>query len=102
MKLRAGLTFELPVAFTEYTLTFAAKPIKVEGEEVLGYCHYAPRVIKVRYDSGNVELVRATAWHEFFHAVFRELGRGDLANNEMLVDGLALAVMRVRLKVPEL
>lgn len=102
MKLRAGQTFALPVVFADYTVSLTAKYPKVNGKDVLGYCHYEPRIIKVRYHASNVELVRATLWHEFFHAAFRELGRGELAGDESLVDGLANAVMRARLEVPSL
>jgi hypothetical protein len=102
MKLAAGQQFDLPVVFTSYSVTLSAKYPKVDGRDVLGYCHYEPRVIKVRYHSSNVELVRATLWHEFFHAAFRELGRGELATDESLVDGLANAVMRVRLDLPKI
>jgi hypothetical protein len=102
MKLASGKHYELPVVFATYSLTLTPNYPKVDGKDVLGYCHYEPRIIKVRYHSSNVELVRATVWHEFFHAAFRELGRGELASDEALVDGLANAVMRVRLTLPEL
>ncbi len=102
VKLKAGQTFNLPVVFANYSVTLTAKYPKVDGKDVLGFCHYGPRIIKVRYSASNVELVRATLYHEWFHAAFRELGRGDLANDESLVDGLANALMRVRLEVPEL
>lgn len=102
MKLRAGISFNLPVVFADYHVELTAKYPKVDGKDVLGYCHYEPRIIKVRWHESNVELCRATLYHEFFHAAFRELGRGDLSADESLVDGLANALMRVRLKVPEL
>lgn len=102
MKLRAGISFDLPVVFADYHVELMAKYPKVDGKEVLGYCHYEPRIIKVRYHASNPELVRATLFHEWFHAVFRELGRGELSSDETLVDGLANALMRLRLEVPEL
>ena len=102
MKLAAGKTFDLPVVFTDYHVTLCANYPKVDGKDVLGYCHYEPRIIKVRYHVSNTELSRATLWHEWFHAALRELGRGELASDEVLVDGLANAVMRVRLEVPSL
>jgi hypothetical protein len=102
MKLKAGIEFDLPVVFSDYRVSLLANYPKVDGKEVLGYCHYEPRLFKVRYHASNVELVRATLFHEWFHAAFRELGRGDLASDESLVDGLANALMRVRLEVPEL
>jgi hypothetical protein len=93
MKLASGKHYELPVVFATYSLTLTPNYPKVDGKDVLGYCHYEPRIIKVRYHSSNVELVRATVWHEFFH---------ELASDEALVDGLANAVMRVRLTLPDL
>ena len=100
MKPRAGLKFDVPVIFADYHVTLTAAYPKVDGKEVLGFCHYEPRNIQVRYHGSNVELVRATLWHEWFHAAFRELGRGELASDEALVDGLANAVLRVRLNIP--
>jgi hypothetical protein len=102
VKLKAGKSFELPVVFAQYSVTLTNVYPKVDGENVLGYCHYEPRIIKVRYSDSNAELSRATIWHEWFHAAFRELGRGELSVDEALVDGLANALMRVRLEIPEL
>jgi hypothetical protein len=102
VKLKAGQKFEMPVVFAQYSVTLCHKYPKVDGKEVLGYCHYEPRIIKVRYSTSNVELSKATLLHEWFHAAFRELGRGELAQDEVLVDGLANALMRLRMEVPEL
>lgn len=92
----------LPVVFCNYRVTFTPKYPKVDGIQVLGYCDYDARSIKVYYNKANIELVRATFWHEAFHAILRELGRGNLATDESLVDGLANAVMRIRLDHPKL
>jgi hypothetical protein len=94
--------FTIPVVFTDYTVTLSKKQPKVEKEPVLGYCYYNKRQIAVWDIPTNNELVRATLWHEWFHAALRELGRGELAQDESLVDGLANALMRVRLELPDL
>lgn len=92
--------FSLPVAHTAYEVTLSKKRPKVGKEEVQGYCHYEPRKIAA-FDHPTPEVTRACVWHEFFHAVLHELGT-DLSQNEALVEGLAIAVMRVRLEVPNL
>jgi hypothetical protein len=95
-------SIELPVVFADYTVKFTAKYPEVDGRTVNGYCDYTKREIAVYANPTNPELLRATLWHEFFHAAFRELGRSGLADDEALVDGLANALMRVRLAHPKL
>lgn len=92
--------FTIPVVFTDYEVTLSKKYPKADGKEVLGYCYYAKREIAVVDLPSNKELTRATVWHEAFHAILRELGRGELTADESLVDGLANAVMRIRLEQP--
>lgn len=94
--------FAIPVVFAEYDVRITPKHPKVDGREVLGYCEYEPRQIRVYCCPTNTELFRATLWHEWFHAAFRELGRAELTYDEALVDGLANALMRVRLEHPDL
>lgn len=91
--------FTLPVAYTQYDVKLTQRPPKVGKEPVQGYCNYGKREIAV-HDHGVREIVRATLWHEWAHATLRELGRGDLCHNETLVEGLAIAIMRVRLETP--
>lgn len=93
---------KVPVVFADYEVKLTNKYPKVGKEQVLGFCDYASRKIEVFDHPSNPELCRATFWHEWLHAAFRELGRGTLAQDEMLVDGLANALMRVRLKYPKL
>lgn len=92
--------FTLPVLYADYSVTLRRQHPKVENEKVLGFCYYAKRQIEVYDNPVNKELTRATLWHEWTHAVLRELGRSELMNDEALVDGIANALMRVRLKEP--
>src|SRR5690348_12942602 len=92
----------LPVVFADYEVKFTSKYPEVDDKKVNGYCDYSKRLIAVYANPYNPELLRATLWHEFFHAAFRELGRSGLADDESLVDGLANALMRVRLAHPKL
>ena len=91
--------FTLPVAYTSYAVKLTQQPPKVGKEPVQGYCDYTLREIAV-HDHGVKDVVRATLWHEWAHATLRELGRPDLCQNETLVEGLAIAIMRVRLEQP--
>ncbi len=89
-------TFVVPIAFVDY---------KVEVVEALkgaaGECDFAKR--RIRVDGGtSTENWRATMWHEIFHALLYELGRDKLSDDEALVEGLAIAIMRIRLQTPQL
>ena len=89
----------LPVVFADYKVTLRTRHPEVDGEKVQGFCYFAKSEIVV-FDGPNKELTRATMWHESVHAILRELGRSELMNDEALVDGLANAIMRIRLKEP--
>jgi hypothetical protein len=89
-------SFYLPVAFVDYRVEFVKALDRAAGE-----CDFANRLIKLA-EGTSAENLRATAWHEFFHAVLYELGRDKLSDDEALVEGLAIAVMRVRTQVPTL
>lgn len=91
--------FTLPVAHVDYEVELVRKQPRMEGKPVQGYCDFDKRKIVVHI-VGNVELLRQTIRHEYFHALFYELGHPAMANNEGLVEGCALADMRVRLEVP--
>ncbi len=87
--------FNLPVAFATYAVTPVVK-LKDYGE-----CNFDLRTIVIRKQP-HVDAERFVAWHEFFHALMHELGYQSLRDDEAFVESLALAVMRVRLEVPEL
>ena len=91
--------FTLPVAHVSYDVELVRKHPRVEGRPVQGYCDFVRRKIVVHIVP-NVELLRQTIRHEYFHALFHELGHPQMANDEALVEGCALAEMRVRLEVP--
>jgi hypothetical protein len=91
--------FTIPVAHVNYEVVLTRRPPRVGKEPVQGYCDYRARKIAVHLHS-NLEVVRQTIFHEFFHALLYELGRGDLCQNEALVEGVALSVARVRLQEP--
>lgn len=92
--------FTLPVLFADYDVRLTVHPPIVDGKPANGSFDPDARRIRVHYDVTNHEMVRATIWHEFFHAVFRELGRSTLDDDYELADNLANAVMRVRLTHP--
>lgn len=93
MKKRA---FVVPIAFTDYRVEIVDALKGAAGE-----CDFAKRRIRVD-DGTSAENWRATLWHEIFHALLYELGRDKLADDEALVEGLAIAVMRIRTQVPTL
>jgi hypothetical protein len=88
--------FPLPVAFTDYQVELVK-----ELKQAAGECDFARKRIRIA-EGTSPENWRATLWHEFFHAVLYELGRDKLSDDEALVEGLAIAVMRVRTQVPKL
>lgn len=88
--------FMLPIAFTEYTVIPEAKLKDCAGE-----CDFSKRTIRLA-EGTSVENWRATAWHEILHALLWELGRDKLSDDEALVEGLAIAIMQIRLKAPQL
>lgn len=95
---RPWKTFSAPVAHTTYAVhLFKEQPV-VDGERVQGYCDYNKREIGL-WINPNQEAMRAAWWHEWSHGFLYEVGMDDLANNHSLVEGLALSIMSVRLKV---
>lgn len=86
--------FTLPIAFTEYKVIPEAKLKGCAGE-----CDFNKRTIRLA-EGTSVENWRATLWHEVFHALLYELGRDKLADDEALVEGLAIAIMTIRAKAP--
>lgn len=85
--------FSLPVAYANYLVT---PVVKFDDH---GKCDFDLRTIIVARNAHR-DAMRATLWHEFFHAVFHELGYAELRDDEALVEGLALSLMRVRAEVP--
>lgn len=93
MKPRA---FSLPVVFTEYTV----KPVKAI-KDASGACNVATRTIVIAPGT-SAENWRATLWHEWGHAFFHEMGRPELCADEALIEALAIAIMQVRVRAPDL
>lgn len=91
--------FKLSVAHVNYDVELVTKQPRVNGEAVQGYCDYSKRKIVVHIVE-NVETIRQTLHHEFYHALFYELGHPHMADNGDLVEGVALSAMRVRLEHP--
>jgi hypothetical protein len=88
--------FTLPIAFCDYEVE-----VVKELDGAAGECDFAKR--RIRVDGGtSVENWRATLWHEILHALLWELGREKLADDEALVEGLALCIMRIRKHAPDL
>lgn len=93
--------FRVPVAHTSYLVTTNKRKPNCDGECVQGYTNYTDKRISV-HRNPDEKLARVTFWHEYMHALFHELGRPDLADDEALVEGVAQSLMRVRLEQPEL
>ncbi len=87
--------FTLPVAYTSYSV------VPVVKLSDYGECRFDERLIQIRQQA-HVDAMRFVLWHEFFHALFHELGYMNLRDDESLVDNLALSIMRVRAEVPTL
>jgi uncharacterized protein YjaZ len=94
-------SFALPIAHTHYKVQFSKKKPRVGKDECQGYCDYKNRKIVI-WMNPNTTAMRACLWHEYHHALFYELGHEGLACEEGIVEGMALAIMRVRLEVPTL
>lgn len=88
--------FQLPVGFTEYDVYAEDRPDHGDGE-VLAFCNSTPRRKIVFSKKIPLGAQRAALWHEFFHAIFYELGWLGDWDNEAKVEALANAVMRVRM-----
>ena len=98
---RPWRSFPAPVAHTTYTVELYKEQPLVDGDRVQGYCDYKNRRIGI-WINPNEEAMRAAWWHEWSHAFLYEVGMDDLADNHSLVEGLAISIMSVRLKVPHL
>ena len=94
-------SFPVPVAHTTYIVDLFKEQPKVEGDKVQGYCDYAKRRIGL-WINPNEEAFRAAFWHEWEHGFFHETGMDAIADNHSVIEGLAISIMSVRLKVPHL
>jgi Zn-dependent peptidase ImmA (M78 family) len=89
-------TFTIPVAFATYTVKMvkslprAAAQVDLQKREIL------------IADGTSAENWKATLMHEYFHALLWELGRSDLCDNEAFVEGLAIALTRLKVEIPSL
>lgn len=89
-------SFAIPIAFCDYTVEIVPAIKGAAGE-----CDFAKR--RIRVDAGtSAENWRATLWHEVMHALLYELGREKLSDDEALVEGLAISIMRIRTQIPSL
>jgi Zn-dependent peptidase ImmA (M78 family) len=88
--------FHLPVLFTEY-LVKPRKTIK----DASGCCNVTTREIFIASGT-SAENWKATLWHEWVHAFFHEMGRPELCSDEALVEALAIGIMQVRSRAPDL
>lgn len=88
--------FRIPVAFVDYTVELVKELPGAAGE-----CDFAKRRIRIA-EGTSAENWRATLFHEYFHALLYELGREKLADDEALVEGLAISIMRLRTDIPHL
>jgi len=88
--------FTIPVAFTDYKVEMVSALPGAAGE-----CDFARKRIRVAEGTSS-ENWRATLWHEVLHALLYELGHDKLSDNEALVEGLAISIMRIRTQIPDL
>lgn len=95
---RPWRTFPIPIAHTTWNVELYKDYPVADGEKVQGYCDYTKRTIAL-WMNPNEEAMRAAFWHEWSHGLLYELGSDELADNHSLVEGLALSIMGVRLKV---
>lgn len=91
--------FTLPVAYTSYLVVTVKKPPILNGDPCQGICDTDLRVITL-WRNPNKEAMLAALIHEFFHALFHELGREKLHEDEALVEGCAQPVTRLLLERP--
>lgn len=98
--------FVMPVLASDYPV-YKVKGLKIEGDPVHGLCDtpeygdkpMTRRRIRVAAERAP-DAIRATLWHEFFHAAFAEYGATDLSDDEALCEAMAQAVLSVRKRVP--
>lgn len=91
-------SFPVPIVHTEWTVALYKEKPNVEGDKVQGFCDFTKRRIGL-WMNPNEEALRACFWHEFAHALLYELGCDDAADSDTLVEGFAIGIMGVRLKV---
>ena len=98
MKKKPWRSFPVPVAHTEWRVELYKAQPYVDGDYCQGFCDYPKRRIGL-WMNPNQEAMRACFWHEFSHALLYELGRDDNADDHSLIEGMAISIMGVRLKV---
>lgn len=101
MKRPRPKTFHLPVAFTEYKVRPVARIDVIAKGDASGTCDLKNREIMVARGT-STENWRATLWHEWSHAFFHEMGRPELCNDEALIEAMAISIMLVRVRAPDL
>lgn len=97
MARRKALTqLSVPVAHAQYKVrTVKGLTTREEGRDckALGETEYERKLIYIEHDLAPGPWLM-TFWHEWFHAVFHELGYEADSDNEAKVDSLAQAVTR--------
>lgn len=81
----------VPVAHANYKLKASVKL----PSDALGMTTYKPKTIAIGNTVTNLETWCLTFWHEYFHAVFTELGYESDSCNESKVEAMAHAMMRL-------
>lgn len=92
--------FKLPVGLVTYTVKFR-KTINFQGTACEGLCDPVKKIIWVERRTADPDVMLATFWHEYAHALFFELGHEDLARNESFVEALAQNIARAVRSLPE-
>lgn len=93
------MKFKLPVGLTSYTVKFL-KRVKSGGDVCKGTCDYNTKTIAIDSNQDHDAQVR-TFFHEYFHAIFMELGYDELSDDESLVEALSADMVRLIRALPE-
>jgi hypothetical protein len=92
-------SFKLPICLHTWTVK-VKKHVLVEGDTCNGSCDYGAKVISIaKADSLDVQVT--TFWHEFFHALYHEMGADLLSADEAFVETTAQNVARAIRALPE-
>lgn len=85
--------FDLPVGVVWYDVSTKQKLKAPDGDKVLGYCSFGDREIKLEANIAE-HAQYITAWHEYLHALFFEMGYNEDTGNESKIECLAQNLAR--------
>jgi hypothetical protein len=68
--------------------------VDADNPDVHGHISYQNQIIKIKAIGGDY-IKSVSVMHEVLHGIFFGLGHSDISDNEVLVDGLANALVQV-------